>query len=114
MPLCYSVIMNQYEYEEYLKTAPQHPDYEPIGRRYKDCFGIEQTIILHKNYWAYLDWLVENADLDAEAWIAECDKHREDKALSYNLMHWLWWDECDRHRKGHATPSDIPPLGYEE
>ena len=106
--------MSQNDFEQFLKTAPASAGYELIGRQYNNAFGIKEAIVLHQNYWDYLDWLIEFAELDADDWIAECDKHREDKTLSENLMVWLYWDECDRHRQGHATPTDTPPYGYNE
>ena len=105
--------MNQYEFEQFLTSAPKSGGYEPVGRTYRNAFGIDEVVVLHKNYWIYVDWLVDHG-IDIQEWITECDKHREDKTLSENFMEWLYWDECDRHRNGKLTPTYSPPLGYQE
>ena len=105
--------MNQHEFEQYLQRHHTSHAHEPMGRNYKNAFGIDETIILPKNYWEYVDWLVDNG-IDIQEWITECDKHRDEKTLSENFMEWLHWDECERHREGSLTPSNIPPLGFQE
>jgi 3-methyladenine DNA glycosylase AlkD len=105
--------MSHEAFELFLDSAPKSEGYEVIGRTYKNAFGVDETIILHKNYWDYVDWLVENG-IDIQEWITECDKYRDDKPLSENFMEWLYWDECERHRSGTHTPTDNPPLGYQE
>ena len=97
----------------HLEGTPAHSDYEPVARIYKNAFGIDETIILHQNYWNYFDWLIKQGE-DMDEWVQECDLYRDDKSLSENLMEWLYWDECERHRKGLNVPSEMPPYGYLE
>jgi hypothetical protein len=97
----------------FLDSAPKSEGYEVIGRTYKNAFGVDEIITLHQNYWDYVDWLVGKG-IDIQEWIIECDKNRDDKSLSENLMEWLYWDECDRHRTRSATPTGTPPIGYQE
>lgn len=98
---------------KHLKITSLHPDYEATGRMLKNAFGMDELIVLHKNYWIYFDWLAEQGQ-DMTEWVVECDKHRGATCLGESLMEWLYWDECDRHRQGHPVPSDTPPLGYVE
>lgn len=106
--------MNQYDFEAYLRKHTKSASSEPVGRTYKNAFGVDEIIVLPRNYWNYVDWLNTRLEVDIQDWIVECDKHRDDKTLSENLMEWLYWDECDRHRNGHHTPTLRPPIGYEE
>lgn len=104
--------MNQYEFEQYLYRHHKSDSTEPTGRVYKNAFGSDEIIVLPRNYWDYVDWLTNVADVDMQEWVVECDKYRDDKTLSENLMEWLYWDECDRHRNNLPTPTLEPPIGF--
>ncbi len=97
----------------YLK-APLTPSYEPIGRSLTNEFGQKETVVLHKNYWDYYDWLVDEG-FDMDEWVARAVLIRpHDLCLSEHIMLCLWQDECNRYRNGQKCPPSSPPLGYEE
>lgn len=85
--------MSIFDFDTFLDQAPKAPGYEPIGRIYKNAFGVDEVIRLHKNYWDYVDWLVDSQGIEIQEWIIGCDMNRDNKPLSENVMEWLYWDE---------------------
>ena len=107
--------MNHQEYITHLRTrTPSAPNFDVIGRAYKNAQGIDEIIYLHSCYWDYVAWLEDTTDIKFAAWVVHCDNNpSEGYTLSHLLMYWLWTDECNRFREGLPTPYPYPPMGYE-
>ena len=51
-------LMDHASFMHYLRhRTPNAPGYDLIPRRYPNAKGVDEIIILTRNYWEYADWL---------------------------------------------------------
>lgn len=97
----------------YFKSLPNHPDYKPVKRFYKNASGVDEMIIMTQSHWDYVEWLENTTEIKFADWVIHCDKNPfEDHPISELLIYWLWVDECARFKEGLDTPTPFPPVGY--
>lgn len=93
----------------------QNPVNERIGRRLKNSFGVEETVVLPERHWKHFDWL-QTQGVDMEVWVknTDIDRYRPEykMKLSGELEASLFIDEKRRYLSGVDCPLFITPDGY--
>jgi len=87
---------------------------ELIGRKLKNCFGVEEIAAISRDSWRYYDWCVEQG-FDMDAWVEMVDELRPHQLTFSEVLEGAFWkDECKRfHRGEHVPPWEEPEGCFE-
>lgn len=79
--------------------------YEQQGRQLITSSNINETAVMRKVFWDYLDWLIEVGAADLPSLLATLDYERDDRPLGDTLEGYLYDCALYRRDKGFPNPT---------
>ena len=91
------------------KTYTQEQCDEWVCGKVKNAFGLDETIILERLYWMFMDWLADN-EIDIPKFIVDCDLAKGPHPLQTVVRENLYYELIRREDDRDDFPSWAVPI----